>query len=318
MVLIVKETMVSTNYLVLMDHVKRWIVSYAEIPSQRFQYCRCKFQSMWLKHTDIRIARGRRRKVKEVRKPFVEIFSEFEETLLSKGKAYLFHQYECKNDIHHWPIIKINGLGYTFIWITQKTSQPPLSSKPRMHTSPPNRCPCIALWFTTKIQKIHIMHTTLAAIIMTVFLQSKSYLIFWKNTVDFLTSVIRFKSDNCVSQYCCQYMFPFYADLAKKTGKPVLVYYGVNGHGRGLVDAMSGFGVKYIVRRAIITDGFYYESDEQLCAFLKTQKLLPKYYYTVLPSQVLDEDRLNYRKCTLKCWMISFSPSGNIEMMSYV
>ena len=80
--------------------------------------------------------------------------------------------------------------------------------------------------------------------------------------------VLRFKSDNCTSQ---QYIFPTYAELAKKIGKPVLVYYGVNGHGKGLVDAMSGFGVKTILRRAIVTDNFYSNTDEELCTFQDTE-----------------------------------------------
>ena len=48
-----------------------------------------------------------------VRKTF-EKFQEFEEKLLSLGKSYLLHGVECINDVYHWPIIKSNGLGYTF------------------------------------------------------------------------------------------------------------------------------------------------------------------------------------------------------------
>ena len=48
-----------------------------------------------------------------VRKTFIEPFKEFEQKLFAKGKAYLLHRYECKNDVYHWPVIKSNGLGYT-------------------------------------------------------------------------------------------------------------------------------------------------------------------------------------------------------------
>ena len=135
--------------------------------------------------------------------------------------------------------------------------------------------------------------------------------------------VLRFKSDNCASQYCCQYIFPTYAELAEKIGKPVLVYYGMNGHGKDL-DAMSGFGVKTILPRAIVTDDFYYNTDEELCTFLKTQKSLPKYYYTTLPSDILDKEMVNYRESSLvipgclKCRMISFSPTGDYQVKRHI
>ena len=61
--------------------------------------------------------------------------------------------------------------------------------------------------------------------------------------------VLRIKSDNCSTQYCCLYVFEEYSKLAKEIQIPIILYYGVNGHGRCLVDAMSGFGVKSPLRR---------------------------------------------------------------------
>ena len=34
-------------------------------------------------------------------------------------------------------------------------------------------------------------------------------------------------------------------------GKIVISYYGASGHGKGLVDAMSGFGAKEPIRKAV-------------------------------------------------------------------
>ena len=58
------------------------------------------------------------------------------------------------------------------------------------------------------------------------------------------SEIIRVKSDNCATQHKCTYMFDFYHNLAVEQGKTVIVYYGVSGRGKGLVDAMSAFGVK--------------------------------------------------------------------------
>ena len=56
--------------------------------------------------------------------------------------------------------------------------------------------------------------------------------------------IIRLKSDNCATQYKCKSMFKYYSSLSAKEQKNIIVYYGASGHGKGLVDAMSGFGVK--------------------------------------------------------------------------
>ena len=74
---------------------------------------------------------------------------------------------------------------------------------------------------------------------------------------------IRFKMDNCSSQYKCRKVFPTYVKLASVTRKTVLVYFGVSGHGKGLVDAMSGFGVKQPLRLAIIQQDIFFQSAEK-------------------------------------------------------
>ena len=81
--------------------------------------------------------------------------------------------------------------------------------------------------------------------------------------------IIRFKSDNCGYQYCSLHVFQFYRNLSKELGKTIILYYGVNGHGRGLVDAMSGFGVNTPLKREIITNDFMFRTAEELCEYLE-------------------------------------------------
>ena len=66
-------------------------------------------------------------------------------------------------------------------------------------------------------------------------------------------------------------IFFFYSQLSSKLDKTIIVYYSINGHGKGPVDAMSGFGVKSVVRRAIVTHDFFYSSAEDLLVFLKKE-----------------------------------------------
>ena len=136
-------------------------------------------------------------------------------------------------------------------------------------------------------------------------------------------SVLRFKSDNCPGQYCCRYVLPFYSDLAKKLGKPILIYYGVNGHGRGMVDGMSSFGVKAPLRRAIVTTDFFYNKAEQLVSFLKSMCVNESnYYFKLLDTTCFFDERQNRAELTIpgcrKTRMLSFLPSGEHQMKRHM
>ena len=73
-----------------------------------------------------------------------------------------------------------------------------------------------------------------------------------------LPLILRFKSDNCSTQYICKWVFRFWSNLAKKLNTKIIIYYGVSGHGKGLVDAMGAFGVKSPLTRAVITQNLEY------------------------------------------------------------
>ena len=80
--------------------------------------------------------------------------------------------------------------------------------------------------------------------------------------------ILRFKSDNCATQYKSKWVFRYWLVISIKQQKIIIFYCGVTGHGKGLVDAMSGFGVKGPVCRAIITQKFDYNSAEDIYVFL--------------------------------------------------
>ena len=84
------------------------------------------------------------------------------------------------------------------------------------------------------------------------------------NCKDF--DLIRIKSDNCSTQYCCKYNFAQYKKLSKELDKVLIVYYGIAGHGRGLVDSMSGYCVKTPLRRAIVCEDFHFNNSAELYA----------------------------------------------------
>ena len=129
--------------------------------------------------------------------------------------------------------------------------------------------------------------------------------------------LIRIKSDNCPTQYCCLHVFQAYHHLSKELDKVIILYYGVNGHGRGLVDAMSGFGVKTLLRRAIVTADFMFNTAKEFKIFLEKEfEEDHSMIYEVIPYELLDELRDERGKPILGCRkarMISFFPSGKIE-----
>ena len=40
--------------------------------------------------------------------------------------------------------------------------------------------------------------------------------------------------------------------------RKIIIYYGVSGHGKGLVDTMNGFGVKGPIKNVALTENFNY------------------------------------------------------------
>ena len=136
---------------------------------------------------------------------------------------------------------------------------------------------------------------------------------------DCISVIIRCKSDNCSCQYKSCKVFNFYRNLAKKLGKTIIVYYGVAGHGKGLVDAMSAFGVKSPLRRAVVTEDFKYKCAGDIKNFLSekfSSQYPEKQYYTVDPSELdeirKDKDEFKIKDCQAQ-HMISYFPDGQVQ-----
>ena len=81
------------------------------------------------------------------------------------------------------------------------------------------------------------------------------------------------KSDNCQEQYKCLYAFSSYQQLANKYNSIIIRVYGAAGHGRGLIDAMSSFGVKGILRRSIIGKDIFFADSNEIKEYLEYLEL---------------------------------------------
>ena len=71
-----------------------------------------------------------------------------------------------------------------------------------------------------------------------------------------LPKIIHRKRDNCVTQYKSQCVFGEYQKMAVQYDRKVIIFYGLSGHGEGLVNAMSAFGMKGPFSKSCITNDF--------------------------------------------------------------
>ena len=130
-------------------------------------------------------------------------------------------------------------------------------------------------------------------------------------------SFIGFKSDNCSTQYKCKYVFGKFAELAAERGVPVVWCYGVSGHGKGLVNAMSGFGVKSPLRKAVVTEDVFYDNANDILTYLNSQfsKDSTKMHYEINSEEINSvTSSAVIIKDVRKQHIIAFYPEGKINV----
>ena len=248
---------------------------------------------------------------------------EFEEDLYSRGRQYLLHRYECKNDQHHWPLILSNGLGATFhMDYSENLSTTPKHEPQDSHfNSKQTSLHCTVVYYEDangNIRPTYAFHFSDNKKHDNVFTEAVVRDLLQRYPSYSAHSVLRLKSDNCTTQYCSRYVFAFYQALAREIDMTIVIYYGINGHGRGLVDACSSFGVKGPLRRAIITRDYYYDATDDLIDFFEEEQTDKsddnKYYYAHLDSSDWSEKRSSRSELVIsgcqKTRMLSFFADG--------
>ena len=84
----------------------------------------------------------------------------------------------------------------------------------------------------------------------------------------FKDTYVIIKSDNASNQYKDLYAFASMHQLADKYNCTIIRIYGAAGHGKGLIDAMSSFGVKAILRRDIISLDKWFANSAEIVDYL--------------------------------------------------
>ena len=129
-------------------------------------------------------------------------------------------------------------------------------------------------------------------------------------------AILRFKSDNCATQYKSKHIFHFWSNIAAQYRTKAIVYYGVSGHGKGLVDAMSSFGAKAPLRKAVITEDFNFNSAyhiyEYLDGIFAHDKLKHHFFLEKGTIQNKQNDSVLKISGCQSMHMICFNPDGTV------
>ena len=87
----------------------------------------------------------------------------------------------------------------------------------------------------------------------------------------FAESIVE-KSDNGPTQYKNKWVFESYSSLVKKCNVRIIQIYGAAGHGKGMIDVMSSFAVKSILKRHIIGLDVWFGDSRDICEYLDMRK----------------------------------------------
>ena len=116
------------------------------------------------------------------------------------------------------------------------------------------------------------------------------------------------KSDNAPQQYKNRYFFAKVQGLPDDYNVKIVYAYGASGHGKGLVDSMSSFGVKNILRRGIVGNDDWWKNSED-----------PRMLYCHIPACESNETRkkmpeLILDQCT-KMHLFVYTPGSSRSTM---
>ena len=104
---------------------------------------------------------------------------------------------------------------------------------------------------------------------------------------------VMIKSDNAPTQYRYKWTFGSMQRLTGKYSVTVTRVYGAAGHGKGLIDAMSSFGVNNTLRQSMITNDWWFEISLDICSHITARCNQVMSYYTALVSNDINKKREN-------------------------
>ena len=237
--------------------------------------------------------------------------------MVSLKCTYLKHKYQVYNDKHHWPKISRTTEEFGAIFhldYSENLTQSYKNESQSSHFNKGQYSPHCSVKHSS--DQIFSYFYCLSD-------DLKHNFAFTKTVVDDLlekngtTTILPFKSDNCSVQYKCKNVFSMWQSKVTSSQKQVIIYYGVSSHGKGLVDAMSGFGVKGPLRKAAWCENFSYSCADDITKYLVAKSVDDdtKHHVNLNLSEIRkNRDNKNFLKINgcMQLHMICFSPNGNV------
>ena len=243
------------------------------------------------------------------------------EKLDGMAQKYLTHRFDVEHDKLVWPLIIEKAITNNQMVMHQDYSEK-LQEQPKFEPQD--------MYWSKKSHNLHctVLHSSNDSEDNQYFYHFSDVL---KQDVSFLAvvdadilqskmsqqKVLRKKTDNCAIQYKSLKVFGYYRATSIATGQTWIVYFGPEGHGRGLVDSMSSFGVKSPLRKEIINKDFYWTTAKELVELFQEKGMPERFLYNeVTKSDYDSQDWLKtafkIKGCRkLRCFV--FHPDGSVE-----
>ena len=253
--------------------------------------------------------------------------SEVKDKLDTMAADYLLHRYEVANDNHVWPIIR-NCKKAAQIDFSENLG----TNTSRMQTKlEPQSLHFFGWQISLRCTLLQEPSDCGDSILDRLYLYHLSDVL--KHDVSFVymvlvdimnkyfadLTVVCIKSDNCRVQYKCKWVFAMLRKLAISYNKLIIWYYGVNNHGKGMVDGMSSFGVKQPMRNEIIKRDWYFSNASDVLQLLEDKFSSDNTKsYVCLPQITSVRNEVIEIKGNTKCRMIVYNPDGSICIKRHI
>ena len=216
--------------------------------------------------------------------------------LFNRGKSYLIHRSHVKNISKVFPLMKelFNGR-YIELDFSENLSLKPKFEIQAAHFSGRQyslHCSIVEPGVTKFVFHLRDDTTHDASSVHVVL---EDIFIKWgiKN------EIVMIKSGNASAQYKDKYAFWSLQHLVDKYNCQIIRVHGAAGHGNGLIDAMSSFGVKAILKRDVIAFDQWFQNSKEICDYLAIRGDQRMMYAHV------DEKLTNEQRCSRKSKVIN-------------
>ena len=188
--------------------------------------------------------------------------------LISMAENYLSHHFGVSSDKVFWPIFR-KECPYTILHVdySENIKLTPKNEVQHAHFSRRQHTLHCSVLYKSNVKGDHeflLSNDTNHDSVMTSVIED--VLIRYPVIVD--SCILVSRSDNCSTRYKSRFVFAQLEELAKKYSIDIFWFYGTPGHGRGLIDAMSSFGCKAPIKKAIITEDAFFNNAEEMHVFL--------------------------------------------------